>query len=398
MKLILGIILFLSQGCGSKAIRYEPLATSGKPRPAIVFLPGFYGTALADTETGERFFLTAWGATFGKTPLALTEPDLGVTGARPMREDGVLAHVRIIPGIYSANVYGSAIKFLTDKFGDEAEIVPFPYDWRQDISESAKRLDAVVSDLKARGTPRVLVVAHSMGGLLAAHYLSRADLVSRKSVAAVVIAGTPFSGAVTAFRNLQLGTSLGSSTVPLSYESMGTFPSMYQLLPPPESGAYLSSSGAALGADVLSPEVWKNSHFGLFKARADLAPQIQARRAAFVAKSLERARSFSRSLSSVEKGGPSPAMLYFVGTGVPTFSRVKWSQKSLNEKGHWIYDDKANYEDGDGTVSTKSATPSPGLAQARPGKVIQVKARHEEMFESDELLAATEKFLRAALH
>lgn len=404
MKILLGLTLVLLVACGSKTVRYSA-ATTPLTRPAIIFIPGFYGSALADPETGERFFLTAWGATFGKTPLALTDPDLGIPDSRPLREDGVLAHVRIIPGIYSANVYGSAMDFLESKFGKDAEIVPFSYDWRRDIGESAGRLDALVGELKARGTPRVLIVAHSMGGLLAAHYLGQPSYKGRGLVAATVIAGTPFAGAITAFRNLQIGTALGASSVPLSYESMGTFPSMYQLLPPSESGAYLTPSGAALTEDVLSPEVWRTAHFGLLRERSDLSPALREKRETFVTRSLARAREFFRGLSgAAEKDAP--AMLYFVGTGSPTFSRAMWSGKTLHEKGIWLYDEEtvktkspgtSLYEDGDGTVSTKSATPPAGLVRRLPGEIVQVAAHHEAMFECEPLLAAVEKFLRTHL-
>lgn len=410
MKLIvLFCSFFLLTSCGSKAVRYHPETLAKISRPVIILIPGYYGSALADKETGERYFLSAWGATFSNTPLALVEPDLGVVGARPLREDGMLSHVRVVPGIFSVNVYGEALRFLTDKFGEIAEIVPFSYDWRQDLSHGAEGLDDLVRKLKSRGAPRILIVSHSMGGLVAAQYLSRPDLKSAKEINAVIIAGTPFSGAMSAFRNLQHGTALGLSKIPLSYESLGTFPSMYELVPQAESGAYLSSTGAPLDNEALSPAFWKRIQYGFFRARPDLAKATQEKREDFVVKSLETARRFSQTLRVTGKADSAPAMLYFVGIGLPTFSRAMWSQKNLSEKGYWLFDDEAVKkhfpnrdlvslnEDGDNTVSARSATPPAGLLSRLPGKVVQVTARHEEMFGNETLLALTEAFLKEHL-
>ena len=102
-------------------------------------------------------------------------------------------------------------------------------------------------------------------------------------------------------------------------------------------------------------------------------------------------------------------MLYFVGTGTPTLSRIQWAGKDLKEESRWLYDHDAQteafpekkpislVEDGDGTVPTLSATPTAALLKRLPGRVIVGKAAHREMFEHEEFLREAEAFLKQHL-
>ncbi len=414
---LLCAILLLSS-CGSKTVRYDLDAKTKSLRPAIIFIPGFYGSALADEKTGERFFLTSWGAVFSGTPLAITTPDLGVDGAHSLRADGVLEYLRIIPGLYSVNVYGDTLDFLRDTFKETAEIVPFDYDWRQEISQSARKLDLLVKSLQAAGVPQILFVAHSMGGLVATYYLrygSQDPLTAidngegAKQVSATVIAGTPFGGSAYAFRNLQTGTSLGPADAPLTAASMGTFGSMYQLLPNPDGKAYLNSNGEPLGKEVFSPEVWKKKKMGLFRKRGEVSAVVQARREAYVTQALQKGESFISKVRTEKGNGPSPAMLYLVGTGIPTVSHALWSRPTLAEEGKWLYDDESVQKafpggaklslisDGDNTVPAVSATPPAGLLRRLPGRVITGMARHEAILDDKTFRTAVETFLKKHL-
>ena len=407
--------LVLLSGCGSTAIRYQPSLTALGRRPAIIFVPGFYGSALDESDSGERVFLTAWAATFSQTPLAVTRPDLGVVGARNLTATGVLQSIPVIPGLYSQNVYGEALDFLQEKFAGLAEIVPFHYDWRQDIAETAGELGQLVKGLEARGAFPLLIVGHSMGGLVTAYYLRYGaqdplEAVDtgegERHISAALIAGAPFGGAPGAFRNLQIGASLGAATTPLGAESLGTFASMYQLIPGPDGDTYLNAEGKNVGTKMFQPEIWQKQKWGLFLPRGSVTPEFQAKREAFVTHQLRRGEKLMEKIRA--EGVPAlgkPSVLYFVGSGTPTLARVLWNQPALEVPGQWLFDGeevkKAFPEknlpslmgDGDDTVTVSSARPPDGLLRRLPGKIVTAPAKHEAMFGNKEFLKIAEAFL-----
>lgn len=413
------VFIFLLAGCGSKVARYERQPGEATRKSAIIFVPGYYGSALADDETGDRVFISTWSALFSSTPLANVTPDLGVAGARKLRSDGVLESLPVVPGIASVNIYGKALDFMRDKFGPQALVIPFDYDWRQELSQSARKLDALIKNLHAEGVSKVAIVAHSMGGLLATYYLRFGSQNpfhavenddSAKLISAVVIGGTPFSGSATAFRNLQTGTALGRSNQPLNALSLGTFGSMYELMPQPTAGVFKNSVGKTLGGEVMLPETWRRHRLGLYRKRGEVTPEVQTKRERFVAQALGQATAFHERLHSSCLGRmTSPPALYFVGQGRPTFSHAVWSQPTLNTPGRWFYDYEtlkqalpttsvqSQTEDGDSTVTVSSATPTKGVLSRLPGTIVNVDAEHEAILDDEIVQSRMEAFLQLHL-
>jgi formylglycine-generating enzyme required for sulfatase activity/pimeloyl-ACP methyl ester carboxylesterase len=68
----------------------------------------------------------------------------------------------------------------------------FPYDWRLDIAVAAEALDTWVSQI-AGTTGKVILVGHSMGGLVARAYVSDPERAAK--VDKVITVGTPYLGA-----------------------------------------------------------------------------------------------------------------------------------------------------------------------------------------------------------
>ncbi|MDR1651295.1 MAG: hypothetical protein LBR87_05870 [Synergistaceae bacterium] len=75
-------------------------------------------------------------------------------------------------GYYSENYFGTLDKAkdmvdtLRKEFSDRG-VYFFSYDWRQSSEDNAKLLKAFIDSL---GTPKVDLVCHSMGGLVASSY------------------------------------------------------------------------------------------------------------------------------------------------------------------------------------------------------------------------------------
>lgn len=401
-KLTLLFLSFLIVGCGSRSAVYERHPQALRQRAAIIFVPGFYGTALADRETGERHFLSAWKSLFGSVPLAMVEPDLGVEGARPLRPDGVLESIPIVPGLYGVNVYGEALDFLRDTYGARAEIVPFAYDWRDDLLKTAGQLDRLVNELSREGAGPLFLVGHSMGGLLSALYLRR---YPQSPIKAAVIAAAPLRGVATAFRNLQTGTSLGPAKTPLNQISVSTFPSMYYLIPHPDTQAYRDRRFRPMNEAIYDVALWERWHWALFRPKLPNGSPYRAKRREASAHYLRTASEAAALLRS-PASGPKKPLLVYIGTGESTFARVRWTGDSLHSDGHWLFhdseeravaDEESLFADGDGTVPTLSAEPPENFLSAFESKVQRSPVGHASMFSDDNVLTAIRAFLRGRI-
>jgi pimeloyl-ACP methyl ester carboxylesterase len=402
-------------GCGSAVARYTLPSHPLGGRPVIVLVPGYYGTALTD-ETGERQFITAWKGLFGRVPLARTEPDLGVPGARQLRPDGVLETIRVVPGLYGQDAYGDALGFLRDEFGQHAEIVPFAYDWRQELETTERELDAAIRALVAAGAGPIILVGHSMGGLLTAYYLRYGAQPSAEAVddgrgavlvRAAVIVGAPFTGAPKSFRDLQIGTTLAAASIPLAQASISTFPGLYQLLATTSTHAYRNAAFEDLEPFVYNAALWQRWGWGLHRTpTAD--PVLRGRRVAATADYLARAERFLERIAAPPSQRRRLPVLFCVGTGLPTLGRLVWSATSIGERGEWLFNDAALHArlpalagktlevDGDGTVPTASATPPASLAAAFDSRVVSLAAPHGAMFGKKTFRGTIAAFLHSA--
>ena len=183
-------------------------------RDVLVFVPAYEGSQLFDTELeGKGDPVCVWGCydTFltSERYFAMRLPNPLV--AKPMLNVGPI------------DVYGNFITTMTTAqsgtpgfapYTEEADFFTFFYDWRQDIaSDSAPKLGQALdsyAQIHARltGIPaertRFILVAHSMGGLVARTLLSeRPELAKR--VTRLYLVGTPNAGSVKATRTLVVG-------------------------------------------------------------------------------------------------------------------------------------------------------------------------------------------------
>lgn len=147
-------------------------------------------------------------------------------GYRKVREK-LEEKFEIIPGSF----------FEKDRdFINNSEVLPnffeFPYDWRQDNRKTAELLahniKAQLIDYKEKSenkNAKVILLAHSMGGLIARYYLD--ILGGAEDCKALITFGTPFSGSIGSLENL-------IHTYDEDFDPKGiirSFPSIYQLLP-----------------------------------------------------------------------------------------------------------------------------------------------------------------------
>lgn len=129
--------------------------------------------------------------------------------------------------------YTKLVKDLEKAYkNSEYDVIFFPYDWRMGCDKSSKKLERFIN---RKGYSDIVLVCHSMGGLVASSYINRSQANVEK-VDKLITIGTPYLGAPKALYILETGHFLGCASnfvmsAPLK-EVVNNFSSVYELLPP----------------------------------------------------------------------------------------------------------------------------------------------------------------------
>lgn len=305
----------------------------------LVFIPGIMGTEMV-AAGGER----VW-------PPKPQETVFGYKGAAKLLQPDTRPG-EVIRNVSCVDVYGSVIdrmRALGFREGDpNRRLRLFPYDWRLDLQSTADALAATLDEVGQEGATEILIVAHSMGGLVARLVLESGAYADRPWFGRVVLfaaLATPHRGAPLALaRILGLDSTLGVSAA--DFRRIGAdrrYPSGYQLLPAPGEDACWDQSDPTLRPlDIHDPAQ---------AARLGLDPQL-----------LARARWVHETLA---KAPPPPGCryFYFAGTGHQTATRVNVARAPDGSlpTGRMIV--TRTLDAGDGTVPLWSALPGPGQKQ-----------------------------------
>ncbi|GAB1641459.1 lipase/acyltransferase domain-containing protein [Krasilnikovia sp. MM14-A1259] len=204
----------------------------------VVVLPGIGGSVLADRAGRIVWALEPGGLLgAGRDPgrLSLAEnPDL-----RPV---GLVRSLQLLPGWSVIRGYERLVEQMRRLPGTvvadgpsgtcpDANVVLFPYDFRRPVAHNAELLAQEVSQrlahLGGNREHRVVVVAHSMGGLVARYWLG--PLGGHRWCRALITLGTPHRGAPKALGMLVNGPPLGLLGAVTGV--LREWPSVYELLP-----------------------------------------------------------------------------------------------------------------------------------------------------------------------
>lgn len=203
--------------------------------PLVVVIPGIGGSALADDDGRMVYHMdTSSMVARIRDPRAL--------------EIGNRLHPTGLIGAYSVvfkqlvTGYENLMTALTQKLGlsqaqvatagpelvaPDASLLAFPYDFRQPVQETAVVLDRELRR-RAQGRP-VVLVAHSMGGLVAAWWW--AFLGEGINVAEIITLGTPYRGAAKALEVLVNGIRFGGVEQSKITAVLRDWGSVFDLLP-----------------------------------------------------------------------------------------------------------------------------------------------------------------------
>ena len=353
----------------------------GAVRNPVIVVPGMMGSKLEESAT-ER---TVWGV-FDNSSI---DPDIASdvrllacpVGQENLGEfgDGILAtgvldtlEINIAGLELSQQAYLNILRMLgvggyrdeelglagAIDYGDRHfNCFQFPYDWRQDNADNARRLHEFLLERKAYVEAQRLkrfgfvepvkfdIVAHSMGGLIARYYLRFGDQgaavdgkqldlnwAGAENVDRLIMIGTPNNGSAKSLVLTHEGFDF--SVVLDSFPSgmVATLPSIYQLLPSgPQPCVFDSETDEPLNHyDV---ETWEQRGWGMLNPDQDhvlqqLLPDINSadqRRAiakSHVARCLERASNFHQALNFPADPPAGTTLHLFAGDAISTIDTL----------------------------------------------------------------------------
>jgi hypothetical protein len=236
----------------------------------IVLLPGITGSVLA--RDGKDVWAVSPGAALqALLTLGHSLQDLRLNDDDPTSAtlgDGVTAprlvsDVHLIPGFWKIDGYSG----IYDRLSRELTVdrgknwFDFPYDWRRDnraaahrLAEQAPRWLADWRRSSGNADARLVLLAHSMGGLVSRHYLEA--LGGWQDTRHLITFGTPYRGSLNAVDFLANGMRKGFGPLSVDLSALlRSFTSLYQLLPVYPSVRASSTAPMARVAEADVPNI-----------------------------------------------------------------------------------------------------------------------------------------------
>jgi pimeloyl-ACP methyl ester carboxylesterase len=281
------------------------------------------------------------------------------------RADGIEAY-DLFRGLLGSDFYGAIIDTLEKQGGyvrghpgraadaGTRRYYVFPYDWRQDNVVTARKLDALIDQIRRDYSDpqlKVDVVAHSMGGLIVRYYIQYgvadvldgndfpANFAGADKIRTAVLLGTPNLGSVNGLHSLLVGHRVGWQAIPA--EVLATMPSVYELLPHPVTNWIVDIKGQPLERDLFFVGTWISYQWSVFnpaietrvKARFSGLAERQRQLTLlqdYFAKRIERARRFVWSLTYNASQNAPVRLVVFGGDCTLTPARVVIEQESAS--------------------------------------------------------------------
>jgi pimeloyl-ACP methyl ester carboxylesterase len=329
----------------------------------VIVLPGIGGSVL------QKDGIDIWaisGRAISRAMLTMGHllDELSLSGDDPKVDDlgdgikatRVMQDVTFIPKLSKIDGYTGLLRMISENFrirhghpedNEPANFFEFPYDWRRDNRSSARKLQQFINNKlhiwrkhTGKQDAKVILLAHSMGGLVSRYYLEMLD--GCRDCRLLVTFGTPFHGSLNALDSLTNGVSKALGLMDLS-SLIRSCTSTYQLLP-------------------TYPVVLVD---GVYRRAGEIAlPQVDQQRAVEAHEfhgAMNKAATERFTAASAQQNY---ALLPVIGTEQKTFqsSELRGGQITLSEDlPGWMVDQISNSEvlrTGDGTVPRHSAIPT----------------------------------------
>lgn len=339
----------------------------------FVLIPGITGTVLrkdgrdvwALSGSALRSLVFSGGRGLESLRLEGDDPNLDDLGDGITAPEVILGFT-LLPGLHKCDSYKRLLDFIADSgLVSSGALVTFPYDWRRDNRVAARKLGRAVEEglrrLREQGAanPRAVLIAHSMGGLVARYWLE--VLGGWRQCRALVTFGTPHRGSVKILDYLANGYK--EMFVDLT-ATVRSCTSAYQLLPvypaiETESG--WERAGEAAGLPNLDPAL----------AAAGLAFHRE----------IEAAQEANSRDPLYRSGGY--ALIPVIGSGQPTLQSARLEEGRLVAQPSVPPGFESVLADGDGSVPRVSAIPlemSSGLVP-----LLYVAEQHSTLHANEEI-------------
>ena len=304
-------------------------------RNPVIVIPGILGSRLIDENSGT----TVWGAfranyakpntDNGRQLIALPIDTTFVSDndhihveheSAHIEPDGVLENIKLnLAGFpVSIQAYAGILTTLgaggyrdetlglntIDYGADHFTCFQFDYDWRRDLAYNAKKFEEFITAKRLYVQEQYAiryglsdvdvkfdVVAHSMGALLARYYLRyggqplpedgtppELTWAGGNNVERAILVAPPNAGSLEAFDQLVNGFNVGRPLLPYYPPSLlGTFPSVYQLLPRSRHKAVVwDGNEENVVNDLLDPQLWQKMEWGLASKDEETQDMLQS--------------------------------------------------------------------------------------------------------------------------
>lgn len=357
----------------------------------VLFIPGIMGSKL---KIGDF----VWGESKVEADKLVLDPSL------PPAEASVLETFEVRDRLFGRkwtkeDIYGAGLDQLSTALGGKEPRV-FAYDWRQDLGQVADAFDQFAkTSLQGK---RVIVVAHSMGGLMFWYWTNRHQVEQRPFVLlALVLLGSPLEGTCEVARMLINGYQpyLGASGFEnFAYDlifrnahaAMFTFPSVFELLWQGSSCAALKGKGGPQDQDLLLLDFWKRRFIGRFRNFAKTTKMSGAtddeRLKTYedrVGNAIAKAKEFRLSLNR-QQGADSVYYLFSSKFDMPMRFILKAEDGSLK------IDAQEQSVKGDGRVPRESAI-NQKFRKLGTGHIYQLDAGHGELLSDPKFIDFVEE-------
>ncbi|KAI9207796.1 uncharacterized protein BJ171DRAFT_255374 [Polychytrium aggregatum] len=318
----------------------------------LIVLGGFYGSFLKNKHTEHRSWLTmeavlSWGAPGIKLPLSFDE----------VEND---AHVPsgILDRFGPLNV---CVELLRELRGWESRskgtfrLHTFAYDWRREGQYASKQLEKFMENIyEKNGRQPIMVVAHSMGGLITLSTVNRRPELFR----GCVFAGTPFHGVHPILWAFHRGAPLMINKKILSAELHFSLRSSFLFLPKDGRGL-VNDKDDDIIIDYFNPNKWWEYRLAHTVRKADSFTAISP----YLSDALRMAKEFHESLRfQKELASRYPNFVLMISDRFPTATRFKASVKTRKRtpgQQEIFISRPCKFDGGDGVVSRESASRMP---------------------------------------
>jgi pimeloyl-ACP methyl ester carboxylesterase len=384
-----------------------------KPR-TIIFIPGYKGSELVECHSQRTVWLSTKELLLRRRSLQLHDGLPTAAPALNLCAAQILGKVPVLPFLYSINIYQHWLDELQAQLSHRDRLLVLAYDWRQNNMLAVRQLTELVEAESKQRT--VMLVAHSMGGLIAAHFLrygaqdlahARENWQGAQQVQKVVFAGVPFRGTVPMFRRMQTGAKTAWNKSLLDARSTGSFDSAFQLLPFEPTQTVYRLDGTPIPEDLYLSSTWTQYRWGVFqyaniRSHSDAHETIQLK--------LDSAKQFHQlrlqSTHSSEHLSPQlrSKILNIIGDSHATLARIYWRPTPGLESGELLKTQDAfqivdvaqrKYirQPGDGNVTVASAQLPEAWSAVFQESAIRTDREHGNLFDDPQVQQAIFEFL-----